>query len=252
MNWAHRIQRALDEDGFSLLAQPIVDFATGRVSQHELLLRMADEHGDLIPPGVFLYIAERLDMIQHIDAWVITNAIRHLADTDGPTLPLEINISGRSIGDPSLLALIDDELRRTGVAPERLIFEITETAAIEHIAKARRFGEHLGEIGCRFALDDFGAGFGSFYYLKQLPFDFLKIDGEFITNCRTNKTDRLIIEAVVSIAQGLAKRTVAEFVGDEETVRLLTRLGVNYGQGYHLGRPGPVSEALAAPTGNAR
>jgi diguanylate cyclase (GGDEF)-like protein/PAS domain S-box-containing protein len=247
IGWAQRIRHALDEDGFSLLAQPIIDFSTGRVTQHELLLRMDDERGDVIAPGAFLYIAERLDMIQQIDAWVITNAIGMLAKSDSDGLPLEINISGRSIGDLKLLELIDEELRRTGVAPGRLILEITETAAIEHIAKARRFAEYLGELGCRFALDDFGAGFGSFYYLKQLPFDFLKIDGEFIANCASNTTDRLIIQAVVSIARGLAKSTIAEFVGDDETVRLLARLGVDYGQGYHLGRPAPANDLITGP-----
>ena len=248
ISWAQRIQQALDEDGFSLLAQPIVDFSTGCVSQYELLLRMSDNHGDPIPPGVFLYIAERLDMVQQIDAWVITNAIRLLADNHGAGegVAIEINISGRSIGDHKLLELIDHEIRSSGVAPERLIFEVTETAAIEHIAKARRFAEHLAELGCRFALDDFGAGFGSFYYLKHLPFDFLKIDGEFIAHCASSNTDRLVIQAVVGIARGLAKATIAEFVGDDETVRLLTRLGVDYGQGYHLGRPAPVSDLFPA------
>ena len=248
ISWAQRIQHALDEDGFSLLAQPIIDFSTGRVSQYELLLRMTDEHGDLIPPGVFLYIAERLDLIQQIDAWVITNAIRLLAEHNGASdgVAIEINISGRSIGDRKLLELIEHEIHASGVTPERLIFEITETAAIEHIAKARRFAEHLGELGCRFALDDFGAGFGSFYYLKHLPFDFLKIDGEFIARCATGKTDQLVIQALVAIARGLGKQTIAEFVGDQETVRLLTRLGVDYGQGYLLGTPAPISELIGA------
>jgi diguanylate cyclase (GGDEF)-like protein/PAS domain S-box-containing protein len=253
VGWVKRIQTALEEDGFGLLAQPIVDFQTGHVCQYELLLRMADERGDLIPPGAFLYIAERLDIVQQIDAWVITEAIKLLAEQNGvgDGVPLEVNLSGRSIGDPKLLELIDHELSRAGVAPGRLIFEITETAAVEHITTARRFSEHLAELGCRFALDDFGAGFGSFYYLKHLPFDFLKIDGEFIHSCRTNKTDQLVIEAIVGIARGLDKKTIAEFVGDDETVRLLTRLGVDYGQGYHLGRPAPASANIASPARTA-
>ncbi|MGH2887927.1 MAG: putative bifunctional diguanylate cyclase/phosphodiesterase, partial [Solirubrobacteraceae bacterium] len=259
LGWVARIRGALEEDRFSLLAQPIVDFSTGDASQYELLLRMADERGDLIPPGAFLYIAERLEMIHEIDAWVVRNAIGMLAEPGaiGDGLVLEVNLSGRSLGDPGLLALIGEELRRTGVAPERLIFEITETAAIEHITTARRFSEKLLELGCRFALDDFGAGFGSFYYLKHLPFDFLKIDGEFIQSCRSSKTDRLVIEAVVGIARGLNTRTIAEFVGDDETVRLLTRLGIDHGQGYHLGRPAPINDliappALKTPTSNQR
>ena len=128
--------------------------------------------------------------------------------------------------------------------PSRLTFEITETAAVANIAKARAFAERLSELGCKFALDDFGAGFGSFYYLKHLPFDFLKIDGEFVKGCASSKTDRLLIEAVVGIARGMGKRTIAEFVGDDETVRTLQRLGVDFGQGYHLGRPEPLEELL--------
>jgi EAL domain-containing protein (putative c-di-GMP-specific phosphodiesterase class I) len=209
---------------------------------------MRDETGDLIPPGSFLYIAERLDMVQEIDRWVVKSAIAMLEEHErrGHPLTLEVNLSGRSIGDPKLLELIVDELARTRVAPESLIFEVTETTAVANMSAARNFNDRLSELGCRFALDDFGAGFGSFYYLKHLPFDFLKIDGEFVRNCRVSQTDRLLIRAVVEIARGLKKKTVAEIVGDDETVQLLTELGVDYGQGFHLGRPAPIEEAFAA------
>lgn len=247
ITWAQRITSALETDGFALLAQPIINLATGHTSQYELLLRMKDEHGDLIPPSVFLYIAERLDLIQDIDAWVVSNGIKTLAELDpSHDISLEINLSGRSIGDQKLLEHIDTELRNTRVDPERIIFEITETAALTSVTKARAFGEHLSEIGCRFALDDFGAGFGSFYYLKHLVFDYLKIDGEFVHDCRSNPTDELVIKAIVDIARGMGKQTIAEFVGDDETVRLLTRLGVDYGQGYHLGMPAGLHQQLAA------
>jgi EAL domain-containing protein (putative c-di-GMP-specific phosphodiesterase class I) len=212
----------------------MIDYSTGRVAQQELLLRMCDEHGDLIPPAAFLYIAERLDLVQEIDAWVIQQAIRAAANDNesAGSVPLSVNLSGRSIGEPKLLELIEHELAESKAPPRRLTFEITETAAVRHITHARRFSERLAELGCRLALDDFGSGFGSFYYLKHLPFDFLKIDGEFVRNCRRSNTDRLVIEAVVKIAQGLGKSTVAEHVGDDETVRLLTRLGVDYGQAF--------------------
>ncbi len=255
LSWVERIRSALEEERFSLLAQPIVDYSTGCVSQYELLLRMIDEHGDLIPPGAFLYIAERLDLVEEIDAWVVRNAIGLLAEDNGPGqgLPLHVNLSGLSLGQPKLLELIECELGRTGIAPTLLTFEITETAAVRHITHARRFSERLNELGCKLALDDFGAGFGSFYYLKHLPFDYLKIDGEFVRNCRSSKTDRLVIEAVVGIARGLGKSTIAEFVGDDETARLLIRLGVDYGQGRHHGKPGPIvsfdSRVEPAPTG---
>ncbi len=243
VTWAQRIGAALQHDGFMLVTQPIVELATGHTSQHELLLRMRDEHGDQIPPASFLYIAERLGMVQEIDRWVTTQAITLLAEhhDQGQELTLEVNLSGLSIGDPELLALISRELDRTGVAPRNLIFEITETAAVINMTQAGQFIRDLTQLGCRFALDDFGAGYGSFSYLKHLPFDFLKIDGEFVKHATTSQTDRLLIKAGVDIATGMGKRTIAEFVGDEETVRLLTNLGVDYGQGFHLGHPAALN-----------
>jgi len=252
VTWAHRIGKALQHGEFTLLAQPIVNLASGRASQYELLLRMCDERGDLIPPGAFLYIAERLGMVHEIDRWVTEQAIALLAArrAEGEELVLEVNLSGLSIGDPELLALVSRELERTGVPPHSLIFEVTETAAVINMTRAGQFARDLTRLGCRFALDDFGAGYGSFYYLKHLPFDFLKIDGEFVKGCHTNETDRLLIKAAVGIATGMGKRTIAESVGDEQTVCLLTDLGVDYGQGFHFGRPvavrGMQAGALAA------
>jgi EAL domain-containing protein (putative c-di-GMP-specific phosphodiesterase class I) len=252
VTWAQRIGGALQHDGFTLMEQPIVELATGHTCEHELLLRMRDGHGDLVPPGSFLYIAERLGMVQEIDRWVITQAIGLLAEhrQRGEQLTLEVNLSGLSIGDPTLLALISRELERTGAQPHELIFEITETAAVLNMTRAGQFIRDLTTLGCRFALDDFGAGYGSFSYLKHLPFDYLKIDGEFVKNCCSSKTDRLLIKAAVDIAAGMGKHTIAEFVGDEETVRLLTSLGVDYGQGFHLGRPRIVGHAQPACGGH--
>ena len=245
VTWTQRISEALQQDGFTLLAQPIIDFATGQPSQYELLLRMRDEHGDLVPPGSFLYIAERLGMVQEIDRWVTGQAIALLAErhTRGVDLTLEVNLSGLSLGDPELLELISRELKHTGVPADRLIFEVTETAAVINMARAGQFARDLTRLGCRLALDDFGAGNGSFSYLKHLPFDYLKIDGGFVKSAGTSETDRLLIKAAVDIATGMGRRTIAEYVGDEETVRLLTRLGVDYGQGFYLGRPAPLNGA---------
>jgi diguanylate cyclase (GGDEF)-like protein/PAS domain S-box-containing protein len=246
ITWAQRIGGALQHDGFTLLAQPIVDLSTGQTSQYELLLRMRDEHGDLIPPAAFLYTAERLGMIQEIDRWVTRRAIALIAErrANGGELTLEVNLSGLSIGDPEMLALIGSELERTNVPARSVIFEITETAAVTNMPRAAQFARDLTELGCRFALDDFGAGYGAFYYLKHLPFDYLKIDGEFVKGCLTNETDRLLIKAAVDIATGMGKQTIAEYVGDEPTARLLTRLGVHYGQGFHLGRPASIDGHL--------
>jgi len=165
----------------------------------------------------------------------------------GRDLRFEVNLSGHTIGDEDLLELIERRLDETGVPADRLIFEITETAAIANIVRAARFAERLSELGCRFALDDFGAGFGSFYYLKHLPFDYLKIDGEFVRHCATNETDRILIAAVVQIARGMGKQTIAEFVTDQETLEVLTRLGVDYGQGFRIGHPAPLQLHLDSP-----
>jgi diguanylate cyclase (GGDEF)-like protein/PAS domain S-box-containing protein len=242
LEWVERIRSALDEDRLVLHAQPVVETATGHTTQHELLLRMVDPHGELIPPGSFLPIAERFGLIREIDRWVVTRAIRMLGEhrLAGRRPTVEINLSAHSLGDPQLAAHIDRELRAAGVQATQLIFEVTETTAIGNIAAARAFAERLGELGCRFALDDFGAGFGSFYYLKHLPFDFIKIDGEFVRNCTEDPTDRLVIGAVVELARGMGKHTIAEFVGDEATLACLGELGVDYAQGFHLGAPAPL------------
>ena len=246
LTWLERIRTALDEDRFTLVAQPIQSLTEERVVHHELLLRMIADDGTLIPPVTFLPIAERFGLIGEVDAWVVRHAIRALAERRGDDLVFEVNLSGPSIGSPQILAVIERELQATEVDPQRVIFEITETAAVANVAEARDFAERLGELGCRFALDDFGAGFGSFYYLKHLPCDFLKIDGEFIRNLATTPTDQVIVAGLVRIAHGLGKRTIAEFVEDEETVELLRREGVDMAQGYHIGRPGPLDEVLSA------
>ncbi len=249
VTWAERIRVAIEEERFNLVAQPIVNLRSGRATQFEVLLRMRDDHGDPILPGAFLATAERLGLIQQIDGLVVAGAIRavaaHGTAGDEPPPRVEINLSGATIGDPAILELIERELRETGLDPGRVIFEITETAAIANIAKAREFSEQLARLGCAFALDDFGAGFGSFYYLKHVRFDVLKIDGEFVRDCCSSATDRLVIEAVVGIAQGLGKQTVAEHVGDAQTVRLLTRMGVDCGQGFYLARPEPLEDYLS-------
>jgi diguanylate cyclase (GGDEF)-like protein/PAS domain S-box-containing protein len=246
MKWATQIDEAIASDGFELHAQPIVRLAGDGPAQFELLLRMRDTTGALIPPGSFLYVAERLGLIRQIDRWVTSRAIDMLAEQRavGRDLRFEVNLSGHTLGDQTLLELIERRLTETGVPPDRLIFEVTETAAIAHIGRAASFAERLSELGCKFALDDFGAGFGSFYYLKHLPFDYLKIDGEFVRHCPVNKTDRILIAAVVQIARDMGKRTIAEFVTDQETQDVVAGLGVDYGQGFHLGRPAPIADHL--------
>jgi EAL domain-containing protein (putative c-di-GMP-specific phosphodiesterase class I) len=211
------------------------------------LLRLPDDRGgEPILPGAFLYVAERSGLIQAIDCWVAGKAITLIAEHQqaGRRLVLHVNLSGKSIGDPKVTAIIETALAEAGIDPTLLVFELTETAAISNIEEAKAFTDRLRARGCRFALDDFGAGFGSFFYLKALPFDYLKIDGEFIRRVVTNPMDRLVVEAIVGIARGTGKKTIAEFVGDEDTARLLKRSGVDYAQGYHVGRPRPLADVL--------
>ena len=245
-SWSVRLERAIQHDGFVLHAQPIAAICGSSMPAFELLLRLPDELGELCMPGTFLLNAERLGLIEQIDRWVIERAARHLHEshTGGRDLTLSVNVSGRTMGDPALAAYVAEVLTAYPIPPGRLIVEITETAAITSIQRAGGLADELRALGCMLALDDFGAGFASFYCLKHLRFDYLKIDGEFIRNLCENSTDQLVVKAIVTIAQGLGARTVAEFVGDDDTVELLRTLGIDYGQGYHLGRPRPLEDTL--------
>jgi diguanylate cyclase (GGDEF)-like protein/PAS domain S-box-containing protein len=246
LEWIERIRSALDHGQFTLYAQPIRELHSDRVEQCELLLRMVDDTGDTIPPGAFLYIAERYDLIHELDEWVAKEAIKLVEreQAEGRFGSVEINVSGKSLANARLLEVVEAEIKRTQIDPSRLIFEVTETAAISHMALAREFAERLKALGCRFALDDFGAGFGGFFYLKHIPFDYLKIDREFVTNCRNNRIDQLVIEALVSLARGLNKQTVAEGVEDHQTELFLRRHGVDLAQGFHIGRPAPIVKGV--------
>lgn len=252
--WEQRIREALDEDRFVLLAQPIRNLRTGAV-QHEVLLRMVDRDGRLIPPQEFLPVAERAQLIHAIDRWVVQQTIKVIAAhaARGQTARLEVNLSGKAFEDEGLLPLIRRELESTAITPSSLIFEITETAAIASISRAREFIEGLKSTGCGFAIDDFGVGFSSLYYLKHLPVDYLKIDGSFIWNLPRDPSDQHLVRSMVELAHALGMQTIAEGVGDEETVELLRQFGVDHGQGFYLGEPAPIDVALAAlPSDRAR
>ncbi len=244
-----QIRRALDEDAFILHAQPIHDLRAGTVTRYELLVRLRDEDGNPVLPASWLAIAEHFDLIQRVDRWVTRTAIQLLAGhhAAGEDVALSVNLSGKSIGDERLLSLIRQELAQAPhVDSSKLVFEITETAAIQNIAHARAFALQVRALGCRLALDDFGAGFGSFYYLKHLPFDYVKIDGEFVENCATSRTDRLVVESLVAIAHGLGKETIAEFVTDQPTLEYLRSTGVDYAQGHHIGAARDLRGQLTA------
>jgi diguanylate cyclase (GGDEF)-like protein/PAS domain S-box-containing protein len=250
--WSERVRQATERGLFVLVSQPIVDIASGKTTQHELLLRMRGENGGLVPPGVFLSTAERFGLIGAVDRWVAQQAVRLIAAhrDAGRELTLEVNLSGKTITDTNFAAEIARHLRTSGIDPSLLIFEVTETAAVADIERARGMAEELIDLGCRFALDDFGAGFASFYYLKHLPISYLKIDGEFVKELPRTGSDQLVVKALVDVCRGLDIKTIAEYVEDDDTLQMLRELGVDYAQGFHLGRPQPVAD-LAAPSAAA-
>jgi diguanylate cyclase (GGDEF)-like protein/PAS domain S-box-containing protein len=250
--WSERVRDALEHDRFVLQAQPIMNLKTGDIARYELLLRMVDE-GRLIRPGAFLYVAEEFGMIQAIDRWVLSEAVRLIEGRAelGEKLTLEVNLSGSSITDQAVLEHIETELAFSSIDPSSLIIEVTETAAITNIDRARKFAARVEELGCAFALDDFGTGFGSFYYLKHLPFDYLKIDGDFIRELAKNAADRLTVQAIVEIAKGMGKKTIAEFVETEEVLVLLRALGVDFAQGYRIGAPDDLEAFWEVDTARA-
>jgi diguanylate cyclase (GGDEF)-like protein/PAS domain S-box-containing protein len=246
-SWISRLRDSLDNDLFELQAQPIVTINGDGVPRYELLLRMRDEHNRLLAPSAFLDNAERFDLIGGIDRWVLGRAVHMLHDHHqaGNDINLTVNLSGKTMNDEAIVTDLAQMLQEHPIPRGALIVEVTETAAIVNIERAAALARELRALGCHFALDDFGSGFSSFYYLKHLEFDYLKIDGEFVANLVANPADQLVVRAVVDIARGLGSRTIAEFVGDDATVALLHDIGVDYGQGFHLGRPGPL-EQLAA------
>lgn len=242
--WLRRLREALAAGSFELYAQPIVSCATGQTVQRELLLRM--HHPDLDEPAApnsFLPVAEEVGLIKEIDRWVIGRAIEIAASAGEP---VELNLSARSIIDGDIIANIESRLEKAAVDPRLLVFEITETALLEDEAAARMFVGRLHGLGCGVALDDFGTGYGTFTYLKRLPVDTVKIDIEFIRDLRENAASAKVVNAVLGVARDFGLKTVAEGVEDEETFELLRRLGVDYAQGYHLGRPAPIEDAAAA------
>ncbi len=254
MQWVRRIQEALDEDRFRLYFQPIVPVEDdeSKGEHYELLLRMEDPEGGTIPPGAFLPAAERYHLADRLDRWVLGTTVEWLMAHPAHLERLylcSINLSGQSISDDEFLNFATGCLDGTSVPPEKLCFEITETAAIANLQSATRFMNVLKGWGCRFALDDFGIGFSSFAYLKTLPVDFLKIDGVFIRNIVHDPFDLAMVKSINEIGQALGKKTIAEFVENSAILEKLRlrHIGIDYAQGYFIGEPQPL-EASRFPT----
>ncbi len=244
---AARIRDALTEERLSLHTQPIRSLASGEVERYELLLRMTSEEGELLPAASFIEAAERSGMVQELDRWVVGRALELLAEREaqGAPLSLHVNLSGASLTDVSVLEFIERRLDEGGADPSCCTFEITETANVYDYDAASGFADRLTDFGCQVAIDDYGAGFGPFHYLKRIPFDLIKIDGSFVRDMPRSDADQLTVKAIVQIARGLGKTTIAEYVQDDQTTEMLREYGVDMAQGFHLGRPVGLDEAFA-------
>jgi diguanylate cyclase (GGDEF)-like protein len=242
-----RIRDALTGDRLSLAQQPIRSLASGGVERYELLLRMNGDAGEQLPAASFIKVAERSGMVQELDRWVVGQALEIISEREraGEPVSLHVNLSGVSLTDISVLEYIERRLDEGDADPRRCTFEITQTARVEDYDAAAGFADRLTEFGCEVAIDDYGAGFGPFNYLKCIPFDVIKIDGSFIREMPSNDADQLTVKAIVQIARGLGKTTIAEFVEDDATAQMLREYGVDMAQGFHLGRPVDTAQGFA-------
>ena len=249
MQLVAEIQQALDADEFRLLAQPIERLGDNNGNpRFEILLRMADSDGVRIPSNALFSAAERYHLMPQIDRWVVSKTLAALADVatqvEGRGANFAINLSGQSLGDDDLFAFIDEEIKQSGLPTSCLTFEVTESAAVSNLSKAQQFLERLHDLGCSVALDDFGAGLSSFAYLKNFRVNILKIDGSFIRDITENRISESMVAAITQVAKVMELKTVAEYVENDKTRKLLQSLGVDYAQGHVMGKPASLTDAL--------
>jgi diguanylate cyclase (GGDEF)-like protein/PAS domain S-box-containing protein len=246
VHWAKRLRDALDEDRLILFSQPVVRLRDQQTVHHEVLVRIREEDGRHIVPGHFIELAESLGLVQEIDLCVVSKLLAFMQRNHqfGKPLRYFVNLSRVSISDQRWIKRFINLLRESGADPSQLVFEITETAAMSEIDVTLTFIRQLKEMGCRFALDDFGAGFSSFYYLKRFEVDYLKIDGSFIRDLANDEGSRIFVRALNDVAQGLSKQVIAEWVETPEVLKILTDMGAQYGQGYLFQRPQPLETAI--------
>lgn len=249
MQWVHRITEALDEDRFVLYCQEIQSLnACSNNKHYEILLRMQDKKGDIIPPNEFIPAAERYQLMPAVDRWVIDHTLsdfHFLQQEDGTMSSCAINLSGQSLCDESFLSYVVDRINGSDIPPAKICFEITETAVIANLNIAIRFIAVLRDMGVRFALDDFGSGLSSFAYLKTLSVDYLKIDGVFVREMANDKIDYAMVSSINEIGQLMGIQTIAEFVENDAILQKLQELNVDYAQGYGIGRPRPLHQLKA-------
>ncbi|SFE60842.1 EAL domain-containing protein [Nitrosomonas sp. Nm166] len=244
--WKEKIEYSHLHDNFMLYLQPIMSIKSKQISHYEVLLRMQDTDGTIRSPGDFIPAAEHTGLIHAIDHMVLRKAIAQAAKIyqAGYSVNFSINLSAHAFNDPELLPILKQQLMLYHIEPENLMFEITETAALEDLPGARGLMREIKELGCGFVLDDFGVGFSSFYYLRELPVDVVKIDGSFIRNLSGNSDDLILVNALCSVARGFGKKITAEFVESAETLSLIENMDIDYAQGYYIGKPWPANEFL--------
>lgn len=242
MGWSRRIKYALDNDDFYLVAQPIANLQDGHTQHYEILVRMRDKNGTTAMPKGFLASAERLGMIVDIDKWIIRNAMRLLSlqQNNYPDISYSINLSAMSIGSDSVFEYICDALQEYNIEAQSVIFEVTESVAISNINQAKQFLDSLRYMGFKTALDDFGVGHSSYTYLKDLPIDYLKIDGSFVQNIIDDPLSRAMVKSINEVAHVIGIKTIAEYVYNEAVLEEVKALGIDYAQGFHIGKPEPI------------
>src|SRR3954447_9005172 len=238
------IRDALENDNFVLFCQPVFSLHAERITQYELLLRLRDPQGRLVRPFGFLEPADRYGLMAEIDRWVVHHALELLARDSSGDLRLEVNLAGQSLGDPELTAIIEQQIAMTDLDPARLILEVSENVAAANLEDCKRLAKRLRGLGCGFALDDFGSTFASFRHLRDLPINYLKIDGDLVVTVTESRTGQLTIKSLVELAKGLGAETIAEYVSDDQTLEFLREQGVGYAQGYRIERPRPIEDVL--------
>ena len=246
VHWANKLREVLDEDRLVLYSQPVVRLTDMRTVHREILVRIRDDNGNIVLPSQFIEYAETLGMVQEIDMRVVERLIEYLRqpENQGQKIRYFVNLSRVSISDQRWVRKFYNMLAASDITHNQLVFEITETAAMTDVDVTQEFIRELKQMGCRFALDDFGAGFSSFYYLKRFDVDYLKIDGGFIRDLAKDEGNRIFVKALCDVARGLNKQVIAEWVEDREVLKILTEMGTVYGQGYLFYRPAPLLEQV--------
>lgn len=246
MQWVTRITQAYEQDRFQLFFQPIVPVQQNNKNiHHEILLRMLDDENNIVPPMAFIPAAERYNLMPTIDRWVVKSLFTFIAAhremLDPTKHTFTVNLSGSSINDDTFLSFIHDQFKQHNIEPKQICFEVTETVAIANLTNAATFIKDLKQIGCQFALDDFGSGLSSFGYLKSLPIDVLKIDGSFVKDLTSDPIDRAMVASINQVGHTMQLETIAEFVENAEILKILEEIGVDYAQGYHIAKPTPLN-----------